>query len=293
MRYEFTKMQSLGNDFIVLDGIRRPINLAADIAKRLADRHFGIGCDQVLLIRTYDKHNGRRDEFAPDEFTQDQFPTGEFELVIFNADGSQTEQCGNGARCIARFLNDNKLSGRTIRLHTASQDMHISIGNDELVEVEMGIPQFSPPQIPFIADQPATTYLLELPTNSIEICPVNIGNPHAVQIVSDVATAAVNEQGPLIEHHTRFPARVNAGFMQIISPNYIKLRVYERGAGETLGCGSGACAAVAAGILLNKLHSQVTVELPGGQVYVRWAGLDTPIYLRGGAHRVFTGTIEL
>ena len=276
MRYEFTKMQSLGNDFIVLDGVSNEINLSAGVARKLADRHFGVGCDQVLLAQ-------------PDKST-----TAEFVFRIFNQDGSEVEQCGNGARCLARFLYDLGLTkNKTIRVRTQNLVMTLNINMDESVTVEMGIPEFTPENIPFVADQPASIYTLDLGGDKVKISAVAIGNPHAVQLVQDITIAPVESQGSLIENHPRFPARVNAGFMQVVARDHVNLRVYERGAGETLGCGSGACAAVAAGISLGMLDSQVRVSLPGGDALVDWNGMNQPIFLSGSAQFVFRGSIEL
>ena len=276
MRYEFTKMQSLGNDFIVLDGVSGELNVTADIARRLADRHFGIGCDQVLLVQAG--------------------PAGgeEFAFRIFNHDGSEAEQCGNGARCIARFLIDGGLTkNKVIRARTCKQAMTLTVNPDESVTVEMGTPEFSPARIPFAAEREAPAYALDLNGGRAEISAVSIGNPHAVQRVDDVAEAPVGARGPLIENHPRFPARANAGFMQVAARDRILLRVHERGVGETLGCGSGACAAVAVGVNLGLLDNRVRVSLPGGDAEVSWQGRDHPIFLRGSAHTVFRGDIDL
>ena len=279
MRYEFTKMQSLGNDFIVLDGVSDELNVTSEIARRLADRHFGIGCDQVLLVQP--DHDGG----------------GEFLLRIFNHDGSEVEQCGNGARCLARFLSDRGLAtAPTIRARTQTrtqtQTLTLTLNDDESVTVALGVPEFTPSNIPFHAERAADTYSLDLNGVDVEISALAIGNPHAVRRVEDIARAAVAHDGPLMENHARFPARVNAGFMQVVARNHIRLRVHERGVGETLGCGSGACAAVAAGVNLGWLDHRVKVSLPGGDADVEWQGRGHPIFLTGTAHTVFCGGID-
>ena len=303
MHYEFTKMQSLGNDFIVLDGVSNELNITDDIARRLADRHFGIGCDQVLLVQPAAVQPAAV-QTGPGGAAAD--GVDEFVFRIFNHDGSEVEQCGNGARCLARFLYDHRLAkNNVIRARTRKLTMTLTLNPDESVTVEMGIPEFSPEKIPFLADRAAMTYMLDLGLepgldpgldlsgDEVEISAVAIGNPHAVQRVRDIAQAPVAAHGPLIENHPRFPARVNAGFMQIAAADHIHLRVYERGAGETFGCGSGACAAVAAGINLGLLDHRVKVSLPGGDAEVEWRGQGSPVFLTGPAHTVFSGAIEL
>ena len=287
MRYEFTKMQSLGNDFIVLDGVSDKLNVTPAIARRLADRHFGVGCDQVLLVQPGGAGDGGG-------------AAGEFLFKIYNHDGSEAEHCGNGARCLARFLcdrglagTDNKGDNKIIRARTSKLSITLTVNPDESVTVEMGTPEFAPQKIPFHAERAAATYALDLNGDEVEISALAIGNPHAVRRVEDVARAPLATHGPLTENHPRFPARVNAGFMQIAARDHILLRVHERGAGETLGCGSGACAAVAAGINLGLLDNAVKVSLPGGDAEVEWRGHGHPIFLRGPAHTVFRGDIEL
>ena len=282
MRYEFTKMQSLGNDFIVFDGVSDKLNLTSDIVRRLADRHFGIGCDQVLLVEPGDDGG---DDAAGEK---------EFAFRIFNHDGSEAEQCGNGARCLAKFLYDRGLAEeKIIRVRTSKQAMTLAINPDASVTVEMGTPEFNPANIPFLAERAAPTYALDLSGDEVEISAVAIGNPHAVRRVENVAEAPVAAHGPVMENHPRFPARVNAGFMQVVARNHILLRVHERGVGETLGCGSGACAAVAVGINLGLLDDRVKVSLPGGDAEVGWQGQGRPIFLTGPAHTVFCGGIAL
>ncbi len=290
MRYEFTKMQSLGNDFIVIDGVSSEITVTGAIAKRLADRHFGVGCDQVLLV---ERAAGSGSESGSGSGSESG-SAEEFVFSIFNHDGSEAQQCGNGARCLARFLYDGGLTkNKVIRVRTRALSMTLTLNADASVSVEMGAPEFDPAKIPFLAPRAAATYPLDLDGDTLKISAVAIGNPHAVQRVQDIAQAPVAARGPLIENHPRFPERANAGFMQIAARDHIHLRVYERGAGETLGCGSGACAAVAAGINLGLLDSRVTVSLPGGDAEVNWRGPNHPIHLRGSAHTVFSGGIEL
>ena len=284
MRYEFTKMQSLGNDFIVLDGVSTPLRIDSDIAKRLADRHFGVGCDQVLLVQP---------PTAGEDGTESA-DAAEFIFRIFNHDGGEVGQCGNGARCLARFLYDGELAkNKVIRVRTCQSAMTLHINPDDSVTVQMGVPEFDPEKIPFLARRAEPTYTLDLDGVEAVVSVLAVGNPHAVQQVRDIEAAPVGARGRLIENHPRFPARVNAGFMQIVSTDHILLRVYERGVGETLGCGSGACAAVAAGITLGVLDHRVKVSLPGGDAEVTWRGRGHPIFLQGSAHTVFRGTIEL
>ncbi|MGI9316321.1 MAG: diaminopimelate epimerase [bacterium] len=274
MRFDFTKMQSLGNDFVVLDGVSQELIVSPEVARKLADRHFGVGCDQILLAE-------------PDE-------TADFRFRIFNQDGSEVEQCGNGARCMAWFLRQKGLSDKAeISVQTLNSQMLLRIREDGDVTVEMGVPEFEPSQIPFDAAERAKRYGLTLNRHTVDIAAVAIGNPHAVIEVENVDTAEVATLGPEVENHQRFPARVNAGFMQVMSPRHIRLRVHERGVGETLGCGSGACAAVVIGIESGKLEHIVKVTLPGGDAMVEWAGPGRPVYLSGPAQTVFSGQISL
>lgn len=274
MNLHFTKMQGAGNDFIVINGIEQPFALSAQQIQTLADRQFGIGFDQLLLVES--------SEIA------------DFKYRIFNADGSEVAQCGNGARCFVRFIADQKLSSKhEISVETASGIITPKLEANGLVTVNMGAPRFSPTDIPFIADVAASSYSLDIANQQITISAVSMGNPHAVQIVEDVETAPVVAQGSLIEVHPRFPERVNAGFMQIINPHHIKLRVFERGSGETLACGTGACAAVVAGIQLGRLQSPVKVSARGGELHIAWQGGDTPVMMTGPAVTVFTGNITI
>ena len=276
MKLKFTKMQGIGNDFVVIDGFSQTVSLQPAQIRKIADRHFGVGFDQLLLVE------------KPDNDDVD------FRYRIFNADGGEVEQCGNGARCFVRFVHDKALTDKTeIRVQTASGIIAPKLEGNGLVTVNMGVPQFTPRDIPFMADQAALTYVLELAGAAINIAALSMGNPHAVQLVENVDTAPVAEQGPMIESHPRFPQRVNAGFMQIVDAQHIRLRVYERGSGETLACGTGACAAVVAGIRLGKLNSPVTVATRGGELTISWAGEHAPVWMTGPAETVFEGEIEI
>jgi diaminopimelate epimerase len=276
MRLKFTKMHGLGNDFVVLDATRAAISLTREQLRRIADRHFGIGCDQVLQVE------------PPRTAGTD------FYYRIFNADGGEVEQCGNGARCFVRFVRDQGLTDKTeIRVGTASGVIVPRLEADGRITVDMGVPQFEPARIPFTAARRALTYPLDVDGSTLEISALSMGNPHAVQCVADVDTAPVASQGPAIEGHARFPQRVNAGFMQIIDRTRVRLRVYERGAGETLACGSGACAAVVAGIQRGLLATAVTVATRGGELGISWQGEAKPVLMTGPAVTVFAGEIEL
>ena len=276
MKLAFTKMQGAGNDFVVFDGVRQRIALSATQLRRLADRHFGVGCDQILLVesaRTADT---------------------DFRYRIFNADGGEVQQCGNGARCFVRFVRERGLTAKNeIRVETAAGVIVPRMEADGEVTVNMGAPVFEPKRVPFIADSDAPLYPLQVGAAMIEVSAVSMGNPHAVQLVADVDMAPVAEQGPQIEYHPRFPERVNAGFMQVLDRGHIRLRVYERGTGETLACGTGACAAVAAGIRRGLLDASVRVNMRGGDLTIRWEGADNPVWLTGPAVSVFEGEIEL
>lgn len=272
----FTKMHGLGNDFVVIDGVRQDVQLDAECVRRLADRHFGVGCDQLLLV-----------EPARSADT-------DFRYRIFNADGGEVEQCGNGARCFARFVRDQGLTDKSaIRVETAGGVIVLHVGDDGDVCVDMGVPQLEPALIPFLAPQRAAAYTLEHDGVDYRIGAVSMGNPHCVLRVDLVDTAPVATLGPALEHHPRFPARVNVGFMQVLARDHIRLRVFERGAGETLACGTGACAAVVAGRLQGWLDAQVRVELPGGTLRIDWAGEASPVLMTGPATRVFEGSIVL
>ena len=276
MKLKFSKMHGLGNDFVVLDGVRQQVSLSPEQLVYLADRHFGVGCDQILLVET------------PSQ------PGVDFRYRIFNADGGEVEQCGNGARCFVRFVHDQGLTDkRQIRVETLKGIIEPRLEADGNVTVDMGEPRFLPAEIPFLADDDVVIHLLDVADETLETTVVSMGNPHAVQVVDDVDTHPVGEHGPLIERHPRFPKRVNAGFMQIIDRHAIKLRVYERGSGETLACGTGACAAAVAGIRRGLLDSPVRVMTRGGDLNIAWGGPGRPVLMTGPAVTVFTGEIEL
>ena len=276
MFLKFTKMHGLGNDFVIIDGVRQSVSLTPEQVRYLADRRHGVGCDQILLVE------------------KPQHADVDFRYRIFNADGGEVEQCGNGARCFARFVFEEGLTDkRVIPVETASGRMELVLLDDGQVRVDMGVPRLLPAQIPFDAPAPAPRYVLNVNSESVEIGAVSMGNPHAVLTVTDVATAPVATLGPRIESHPRFPQRVNVGFMQLITRNHIRLRVFERGAGETLACGSGACAAAAVGQIQEALGSEVRVSLPGGDLMISWAGIGQPLYMTGPATRVFEGQIQL
>ncbi len=276
MHVPFTKMHGAGNDFVVFDGVSRPVPLTPDKIRRMADRHYGIGCDQVLLVER---------------------PTAsgaDFRYRIFNADGGEVEQCGNGARCFARFVRDKRLTTKDeIAVETLSGMIYPRLEADGGVSVNMGVPRFEPADVPFEAEAREIVYDLKMQDRTVSVSVLSLGNPHAVQVVPDVDAAPVNTQGPQIERHPRFPRRVNAGYMQIVDRRHIRLRVYERGAGETLACGSGACAAVVAGRQRGLLDDKVEVKLPGGTLRVSWAGEAQPVWMAGPAVTVFEGTIDL
>jgi diaminopimelate epimerase len=276
MHLKFTKMQGVGNDFVVLDAIGQKITLDAAKLQRLADRHFGIGCDQILVVE------------AP------RSPDTDFYYRIFNADGGEVSQCGNGARCFVRYVRDKGLTGkREIRVETASGVIVPRMEPDGQVTVDMGAPEFEPSKIPFIADKQALAYELEVAKESVEISALSMGNPHAVQLVDNVDTAPVPIQGPMIERHARFPERVNAGYMEILDRHHVRLRVYERGAGETLACGTGACAAAVAGIIRGRLDTPVRITTHGGDLSIAWAGGAHPVMMTGPAETVFEGEIDI
>ena len=267
-------MQGAGNDFMVIDGVSQPVSLTPQQISQLAHRQFGIGFDQLLLVE-------------PSKIA-------DFKYRIFNADGSEVAQCGNGARCFVRFVVDAGLTKKNeIRVETASGIITPKLEESGLVTVNMGAPRFAPNDIPFIADAQATQYALDVDNQLLTISAVSMGNPHAVQIVNNIETAPVVALGSQIEVHPRFPERVNAGFMQIINPHHIKLRVFERGSGETLACGTGACAAAVTGILLGLLQSPVKVSARGGELHITWLGGDAPVMMTGPAMTVFTGSVTI
>ena len=280
MKIRFTKMHGLGNDFVVLDAIRQSFVPSPAQAKWLADRHFGIGCDQILVVES------PRDAAA------------DFRYRIFNADGGEVEQCGNGARCFVRFVHEQGLTAkREIRVETESGLISPRLEDNGQVTVDMGVPRFAPADLPFLtvddemSDELVQT--LEFAGRSAAITAVSMGNPHAVQVVENVDIAPVARDGPLIEAHPRFPKRVNAGFMEVVDRHTIRLRVFERGTGETLACGTGACAAVVAGIRRGLLDTPVRVAMRGGDLQIAWHGLGTPVLMTAPAVTVFTGEIDL
>ncbi|MDY0056214.1 MAG: diaminopimelate epimerase [Methyloversatilis sp.] len=276
MKLRFSKMHGLGNDFVVIDAIRQRVDLTPDQVRFLADRHFGVGCDQLLVVE------------------RAQQPGVDFRYRIFNADGGEVEQCGNGARCFVRFVREQGLTDkREIRVETKSGVITLTAADDINVTVNMGVPVFEPARIPFQSDSDAFVQPLDVAGSAVPITAVSMGNPHAVQVVADVDRAPVAQQGPLIESHPRFPARVNAGFMQVVDAHHIRLRVYERGAGETLACGTGACAAVVSGIVRNLLESPVRVSTRGGELNIAWAGEGQPVLMTGPAVTVFEADIHL
>jgi len=275
MKIRFTKMQGAGNDFVVLDAIRQTFALTTPQIRFIADRHFGIGCDQILVVE------------------KTTLPDVDFRYRIFNADGGEVEQCGNGARCFVRFVHEQGLTTqRQIRVETLSGIISPQLEATGEVTVDMGQPRFLPAEIPFISESDALVQTLVVGDTSVDISVVSMGNPHAVQVVADIDTAPVAQLGPLIESHVRFPRRVNAGFMQVLDVHTVRLRVYERGAGETLACGTGACAAVVAGIRRQLLTSPVRVITRGGELTIAWNGADS-VLLTGPATTVFTGEIDL
>jgi diaminopimelate epimerase len=276
MTIKFTKMHGAGNDFVVLDGVRQSIGLSPEQFRFIADRHFGIGCDQILLVE-----KSQRDD-------------ADFRYRIFNADGAEVEQCGNGARCFVRFVHDQKLtSKREIVVETKSGLISPSLAGDGRVTVNMGAPIFDPSQIPFVSDSHEVIQPLQLANETVQITAISMGNPHAVQVVADIEAAPVTTQGPFIERHPRFPRRVNAGYMQVVDREHIRLRVFERGSGETLSCGTGACAAVVAGIRRKLLDNTVQVATRGGLLTITWAGEHSPVMMTGPAITVFEGEINL
>ncbi|MEW5771286.1 MAG: diaminopimelate epimerase [Pseudomonadota bacterium] len=280
MRLRFTKMHGLGNDFVVFDGIAQRIDLTPEQYRQLADRHFGVGCDQILLVEAA---------------TQ---PGVDFRYRIFNADGGEVQQCGNGARCFARFVYDKGLTQkREIRVETASGVIVPRLEADGQVTVDMGPPRFAPAEIPFVASEQALTYVVDVEgehgVEPIELSALSMGNPHAVRVVCNLDTAPVQTLGATLERHPRFPERVNVGFMQVLHRREVKLRVFERGSGETLACGTGACAAVVAGITRGLLDDTVTVHTRGGDLSIRWAGDGHSVFLTGPAVSVFEGEIDL
>lgn len=273
---KFTKMHGLGNDFIVIDAINQTVALLPEQIKRLADRHYGIGCDQILVVS--DARQSHVD----------------FNYRIFNADGSEVEQCGNGARCFARFVRDKGLTDKDlITVETLSGVISLQLEPGGLVTVDMGMPRFNPADVPFAASQEKPVYDLDVRGQLLNLAVLSMGNPHAVLNVDNVMTADVSGLGAAIESHEAFPERVNVGFMECVDRNHIRLRVYERGAGETLACGTGACAAVVAGRRQGLLDERVSVELAGGNLLVQWSGEGASVMMTGPAMSVFEGEVEI
>ena len=284
MKLRFTKMQGAGNDFVVLDATQAPIDLTPEQYRALGDRRFGVGADQILVVE------------------RSTAPGVDFRYRIFNNSGDEVEQCGNGARCFVRFVRDRGLTDkRTIRVETMNTQLELRLQDDGRVTVDMNAPVFELARVPFDAAglAPERTggfeqWPVDVAGQPLKLAVLSMGNPHAVQRVSDVDTAPVATQGPLIEAHARFPRRVNAGFMQVVDRGRIRLRVYERGAGETLACGTGACAAVVAGIRLGWLDARVDVQTRGGLLTIEWqGGTDDHVFMTGPAETVFQGEIEL
>ena len=276
MKLFFSKMHGLGNDFMVVDGVTQKVYFTTETIRRLADRHFGIGFDQLLLVEPpYD-------------------PEQDFHYRIYNADGSEVQQCGNGARCFARFVRLKGLTNKDrIAVSTMSGRIVLQLEQDNQVTVNMGIPEFEPAKVPFRAQKAEKTYLLRVDEQTVMCGVVSMGNPHCVLEVDSVKSAPVESLGPLLESFDRFPERVNVGFMEVVSASEIRLRVYERGTGETLACGTGACAAAVIGMSQGKLSERVKVHLPGGTLQIAWKGPGTPVFMTGPAEHVFDGEIDL
>lgn len=269
-------MQGAGNDFVVVDSFTAPIHLSTAQIKHIANRYFGVGCDQLLMVE------------------KTETPNVDFRYRIFNADGGEVEQCGNGARCFVRFVVEKDLTQkREISVETASGIIVLKLQDNNEVTVNMGPPEFNPAALPFIADKQQLQYTIPLTNSTVDITAVSMGNPHAVVLVNNIDTANVSELGPQIEAHLQFPQHVNAGFMQVVNLHEINLRVFERGSGETLSCGTGACAAVVSGIQLNLLQSPVLVNTRGGILRIEWMGDKSPVMMTGPAEVVFEGTIDI
>jgi diaminopimelate epimerase len=276
MWMKFTKMHGLGNDFVVIDAVTQNINLSAAVVRRIADRNLGIGCDQVLIVE------------PPSSTDID------FNYRIFNSDGSEVEQCGNGARCLARFVRDRKLSGKeSIRVKTMNRIIDLSINKDNTISVDMGIPQFEPKDLPFEAECRSASYAIDLGDQTVMIAAISMGNPHAVMFVEDIDSASVSTIGSQIEKHYRFPNKVNVSFVEVVNRRHVKLRVRERGSGETRACGSGACAAAVATIQKGLVDSPVTVALTGGNLTINWPGEGHSLIMNGPAITSFHGQIKL
>ncbi len=276
VRLQFSKMHGIGNDFVVIDAIRQPVTLSPAQLRFLADRHFGVGCDQILLAAPATEAGA------------------DFRYRIFNADGSEVEQCGNGVRCLAVFLAEQGLStADELVIQTLGGPTRIQRLADNQIRVNMGPPRLAPSMIPLQAEHQDSQYTLEVDGHTLRIGAVSMGNPHAVLLVDDIETAPVQRLGPMIEAHPRFPHRVNAGFMQVVDRGHIRLRVFERGVGETLACGTGACAAAVVGQLQGLLDPLVLVDLPGGRLRIEWQGGDTAVWMTGPGQTVFEGSVLL
>jgi len=275
MKYKFTKMHGLGNDFVLIDCVNQSVHFSTEQLRYLANRRLGIGCDQILLVEKTESD-------------------ADFRYRIFNSDGREIEQCGNGARCFVRYVYDKGMTQKKeIRVETLGGIIVPKLETNGEVTVNMGIPKFEPKEIPFIAEKRMLTYLLDVDERQIEFSILSMGNPHAVQVVEDINHSPILAEGSLIENHSRFPKHVNAGYMQVVNREHINLRVYERGAGETLSCGTGACAAVVAGIIQGLLDSTVKVSTIGGNLSICWQGGNNPVWMTGPAISVFDGEIEL
>jgi len=275
MGLQFAKMHGLGNDFVVFDGTREPLLLTPEFIRRIATRRFGIGCDQVLVVESADRAGV------------------DFHYRIFNADGDEVEQCGNGARCFARFVQARGLCDRNeIVVSTNNRTLRLQVRDDGHVRVNMGVPRLDPAEIPLNMPTAAASYRIDVDGSRLEFGAVSMGNPHAVLKVGDVDVAPVEHLGPLIEHHAAFPERVNVGFLEILDPSHGRLRVFERGVGETLACGSGACAAAVVGRVQGLLDPRVVLSLRGGDLEIEWAGPDAPVMMTGPAEHVFDGQIQ-
>lgn len=276
MLMKFTKMHGLGNDFVVIDAVTQNVHVTAAMAKRLSDRHLGIGCDQVLVVE------------PPSDKTLD------FDYKIFNSDGGEVGQCGNGARCLARFIRDRRLSGKeTVQVKTMNRVISLTINKDKLVSVDMGIPGLEPSDVPFVESTRSSVYAININNEQFDIAAISMGNPHAVLFVDNLDRAPVNVIGQELQSHDKFPKQVNVGFAQIINRQHLKLRVYERGVGETRACGTGACAAAVAAIQQGLMDSAVRVELTGGDLHINWPGEGQPLIMTGSAVTSYQGHIKI
>jgi len=275
MNIKFSKMHGLGNDFMVLDAVNQSISLSPKQIRDLANRHRGVGFDQMLLVEP-----PKRDDY-------------DFYYRIYNADGSEAYQCGNGARCIAKFIRDNRLSDKKeLTVATKTSHHRLILNDDGNVTVDMGVPILEPKQIPFMSEHKRIIYPLNIKQGDFEVCVVSMGNPHCIFTVDDINHIDLPKMGRAISEHEKFPERTNVEFMQVVSRDHVRLRIYERGVGETEACGSGACAAMVAGILQNTLGEKVTITMPGGDLHVEWAGGDNPVWMTGPASLVFTGELS-